>query len=151
MDELCEIFGGVELSAQAWESIFTDALSSMTIKLIPPTLDQVLVGSIERSRHPDIKAIFLIGTAQKQFPVPVMGESLLTEQDYQCAANLELANPYEQHLMHRPYLAYIALTRASKQVFLSYPLADEKGAAIVPWSGIEHLTTSFTDLDVQFP
>jgi ATP-dependent helicase/nuclease subunit B len=151
MDELCEIFGGVELSAQAWESIFTDALSSMTIKLIPPTLDQVLVGSIERSRHPDIKAIFLIGAAQKQFPVPVMGESLLTEQDYQCAANLELANPYEKHLMHRPYLAYIALTRASKQVFLSYPLADEKGAAIVPWSGIEHLTTSFTDLDVQFP
>ena len=151
MDELCEIFDGVELSAQAWGSIFTDALSSMTVKLIPPTLDQVLVGSIERSRHPDIKAIFLIGAAQKQFPVPTMGELLLTEQDYQCAANLELANPYEQHLTHRPYLAYIALTRVSKQVFLSYPLADEKGTAIVPWSGIEHLTASFTDLTVQFP
>ena len=152
MDELCGIFDGVELSPATWESIFTDALSSMTVKLIPPTLDQVLVGSIERSRHPDIKAIFLVGAAQKQFPVPVMGEMLLTEQDYQyAAANLELANPYDQHLTHRPYLAYIALTRASKQVFLSYPLADEKGAAIVPWSGIEHLITSFADVEVQYP
>ncbi len=152
MDEVCQVFDSVELSHAAWESIFTDALSSMTVKLIPPTLDQVLVGSIERSRHPDIKAIFLIGAAQKQFPVPVMGEMLLTEQDYQsAAANLELANPYDQTLTHRPYLAYIALTRASKQVSLSYPLADEKGAAIVPWSGIESLTVSFTDVAVQFP
>ena len=152
MDELCAVFDGVELSSVAWESIFTDALSSMTVKLIPPTLDQVLVGSIERSRHPDIKAIFLVGAAQKQFPVPTMGEMLLTEQDYRsAAANLELANPYDQTLTHRPYLAYIALTRASKQVFLSYPLTNEKGAAIVPWSGIEHLTASFSDVAVELP
>jgi ATP-dependent helicase/nuclease subunit B len=152
MDELCGIFGEVELPSDVWASIFTDALSSMTVKLIPPTLDQVLVGSIERSRHPDIKAIFLVGAAQKQFPVPVMGEMLLTEQDYQsAAAGLDLSNPYEQHLTHRPYLTYIAMTRASKQVFISYPLADEKGATIVPWSGIEHLTTAFTDLEVEYP
>ena len=153
MDELCAVFEGVEMPASAWGSIFTDALAAGTIKLIPPTLDQVLVGSIERSRHPDIKAIFLIGATQKQFPVPVMGETLLTEQDYQLAAGgaLELANPYDMSLTHRPYLAYIALTRASKRVALSYPLLDEKGSAVVPWSGIEQLTAMFTDVAVQFP
>jgi ATP-dependent helicase/nuclease subunit B len=153
MDELCEVFEGVEMSASAWGSIFTDALASGTIKLIPPTLDQVLVGSIERSRHPDIKAIFLIGATQKQFPVPVAGETLLTEQDYQLAArgSLELANPYDVSLTHRPYLAYIALTRASRRVYLSYPLLDEKGSAVVPWSGIEPLAAMFTDVAVQFP
>lgn len=151
MDEMCAIFDSVELSYQAWESIFTEALCSMTVKLIPPTLDQVLVGSIERSRHPDIKAVFLVGAVQKQFPVPVMGEMLLSEQDYQSAATLELSNPYEQNLTHRPYLTYIALTRASRQVFVSYPLADDKGNSVVPWSGIEHLSASFTDLAVQFP
>ena len=151
MDELCEIFAGVELSAQVWGSIFTDALSSMTVKLIPPTLDQVLVGSIERSRHPDIKAIFLVGAVQKQFPVPVMGEMLLTEQDYQSAAELELANPYLQNLTHRPYLTYIALTRASRQVSISYPLNDEKGTAIVPWSGVDQLAAWFSDVEIQHP
>lgn len=151
MDEVCKIFDRVELSAQAWESIFTDTVSSITVKLIPPSLDQVLVGSIERSRHPDIKAVFLIGAIQKQFPIPTMGEALLTERDYQSAVSLELANPYEQHLSQRPYLAYIALTRASKQVFLSYPLTDEKGSAIVPWSGIEQLTEMFTDITILYP
>ncbi|MDH4201875.1 MAG: exodeoxyribonuclease V subunit gamma [Phycisphaerae bacterium] len=153
MDELCAVFEGIEMPVSAWGSIFTGALASETIKLIPPTLDQVLVGSIERSRHPDIKAIFLIGATQKQFPVPVAGETLLTEQDYQLAASgsLELANPYDVSLTHRPYLAYIALTRASKRVYLSYPLLDEKGSAVVPWSGIEQLTAMFTDVAVRFP
>jgi ATP-dependent helicase/nuclease subunit B len=153
MDELCAVFEGIEMPVSAWGSIFTGALASETIKLIPPTLDQVLVGSIERSRHPDIKAIFLIGATQKQFPVPVAGETLLTEQDYQLAAggSLELANPYDVSLTHRPYLAYIALTRASKRVYLSYPLLDEKGSAVVPWSGIEPLTAMFTDVEVRFP
>ena len=62
-----------KMAAGVWSTIFSEALSGLTIKLIPPTLDQVLVGSIERSRHPDIRAIFLIGATQKQFPVPVTG------------------------------------------------------------------------------
>jgi len=153
MDELCRVFTDTQLPAAAWGSIFTDAMAAGTIKLIPPTLDQVLVGSIERSRHPDIKVIFLIGATQKLFPVPVTGETLLTEQDYQLAASgsLELVNPYDVSLTHRPYLAYIALTRASRRVFLSYPLLDEKGSAVVPWSGIEQLTAMFTDVGVAFP
>ncbi|MHC5083395.1 MAG: PD-(D/E)XK nuclease family protein, partial [Planctomycetota bacterium] len=138
-EEMCRIFEDTTLAADAWGAIFVDALSTLTIKLIPPTLDQVLVGSIERSRHPDVKAIFLIGATQKQFPIPTSGQLLLSEQDYQHALDmqLELNNPYEQQLTHRQYLAYIALTRASKAVYLSYPMLDEKGSSIVPWSGLE--------------
>lgn len=153
LDEMCDVFSDTVLSAAAWGAIFLDALSSLTIKLIPPTLDQVLVGSIERSRHPDVKAVFLLGVTQKQFPIPVGGEALLTEQEYQLAqdAQLELANPYDQQLTHRPYLAYIALTRASRKMVLSYPLLDEKGAAIVPWSGVEQLCAMFADLEIHYP
>ncbi len=153
MDELCGVFGDTTLSADAWGSIFIEALSNVTVKLIPPTLDQVLVGSIERSRHPDVQAIFLGGAVQKQFPVPVMGETLLTDQDYQAAqaAQMELANPYGRQLMHRPYLSYIALTRASSRLFISYPLMDEKGASVVPWSGIEQLDAMFADAAVAYP
>ncbi|MHC5161988.1 MAG: PD-(D/E)XK nuclease family protein [Planctomycetota bacterium] len=149
-DEMAAIFDGVEMAPQAWMSILSDVLSSAAIKLIPPSLDQVLVGSIERSRHPDIKAVFLIGVAQKQFPVPTMSEKLLTEQDYQSAADLKLANPYDQHLTHRPYLSYIALTRASHRLYLSYPLTDEKGGQVVRWSGIDRLAALFTDVAVEF-
>lgn len=153
LDEMNGVFGQTVLPADGWSSIFIDVLSGITIKLIPPTLDQVLVGSIERSRHPDVQAVFLAGATQKLFPVPVMGQTLLTEQDYQLTeqAQMELVNPYEQQLRHRPYLSYIALTRARRQVFISYPLLNEKGSSVVPWSGLERLTALFTDLRIEYP
>ena len=152
-DEMGVIFTGQALPAASWAAILTDAISSLTIKLIPPTLDQVLIGAIERSRHPDVKAIFLMGATQKQFPVPLSQDNLLTEQEYQLVAvgEMELANPYQQQLAGRQYLAYIALTRASHRLYLTYPVLDEKGAGVVPWSGIEPLTAMFADLQPEHP
>jgi ATP-dependent helicase/nuclease subunit B len=153
LEEMCSVFSDTALSAEAWEAIFIEALSNVAIKLIPPTLDQVLVGSIERSRHPDVQAIILVGATQKQFPVPVMGETMLSEQDYRLAqdAQMELANPYQQQLTHRPYLSYIALTRASRQLFISYPLLDEKGGSVVPGLAIEQLGAMFADVAIEYP
>ncbi len=153
LDELAAIFADQTLPAESWASIVSDAMSTLTIKLIPPTLDQVLVGSIERSRHPDVKAIFLVGATQKQFPIPLSQENLLTEQDYQLAiaGEMELANPYQTQLAHRQYLTYIALTRPSQKLYISHPMLDEKGASIIPWSGIEQLQAMFTDLEIVYP
>ena len=153
LDELCMIFADQTLGAESWSSILSDAMSTLTIKLIPPTLDQVLIGSIERSRHPDVKAIFLVGATQKQFPIPLSQENLLTEQDYQLAidSEMELANPYQTQLAHRQYLTYIALTRPSQRLYISHPMLDEKGASIVPWSGIEQLQAMFADLEIVYP
>jgi ATP-dependent helicase/nuclease subunit B len=150
-DQMHTVFADRAMGPQAWASILTDALGTLTVKLIPPTLDQVLVGSIERSRHPDVQAIFLMGAVQKQFPVPVASESLLTDKDYDAAAGLELSSPARTELTARPYLAYIALTRASRKMVLTYPMLDEKGAAVVPWSGIDALKKSFADLEVVHP
>ncbi len=147
------VFGGRKMPTAVWSSIFSDALSTLTIKLIPPTLDQVLVGSIERSRHPDIKAIFLVGATQKQFPVPIPQEDLLGEEDYRLAESfeLELNDPCRTQMVNRQYLTYIALTRAAQKLFISYPMLDEKGTPIVPWSGIEQLLAAFDDIELSYP
>ena len=84
-DEFAEVFGGQEETAEDYFAIISSAFSQMTLAFIPPTLDQVLVGSIERSRHPDLKAVFLIGATQKEFPVPVSFERILTDEDRKAA------------------------------------------------------------------
>ncbi|GAG04481.1 unnamed protein product, partial [marine sediment metagenome] len=70
-DELVEVFADEQMSCDDLISIIDSAFSQLTLAFIPPSLDQVLVGAIERSRHPDLKAVFLIGATQKQFPAPV--------------------------------------------------------------------------------
>jgi len=58
-DELIEVFAGQTMTAEDFFAIINTAFSQLTLAFIPPKLDQVLVGSIERSRHPDLKAVFL--------------------------------------------------------------------------------------------
>ncbi len=147
-DELCEVFAGHELFFEDYIAILNSAFSQLTLAFIPPTLDQVLVGSIERSRHPDLKAVFLIGTTQRQFPVPVSFDSILTEDDRNAAESAEfsLAATASQRLAERQYLAYIAFTRPCQFLCITYPVIDEKGSAVHRSQFIADVETLFENL-----
>jgi ATP-dependent helicase/nuclease subunit B len=147
-DELIEVFAGQTMTAEDYLAILHSAFSQMTLAFIPPALDQVLVGSIERSRHPDLRAVFLIGTTQKQFPVPLASDSILTDEDRIAAesADFTLAAASSMTLAERQYLAYIAFTRPSEYLWVTYPSLDEKGAAVVRSQLIGDLESLFGDL-----
>jgi ATP-dependent helicase/nuclease subunit B len=150
-DELVEVFAGQELTCEDYVAILDSAFSQLALAFIPPTLDQVLVGSIERSRHPDLKAVFLVGATQRQFPVPVSFDSILSEDDRNAAesADFPLAATASQMLAERQYLAYIAFTRTSQFLYVTYPSTDDKGGAMVRSQYIDHLESLFENLKEQ--
>ena len=150
-DELIEVFAGQTMTSEDYLAILHSAFSQMTLAFIPPALDQVLVGSIERSRHPDLRAVFLIGATQTQFPVPVSSDSILTDEDRVAAesADFTLAATSSRTLAERQYLAYIAFTRPSEFLWVIYPSVDEKGTAVVRSQFIGDLESLFENLNEE--
>ncbi len=150
-DELAEVFTGRTMTAEDFFEIINSAFSQLTLAFIPPTLDQVLVGSIERSRHPDLKAVFLIGATQRQFPVPLPSDTILTEDDRISAesAGFQLAPALSQTLADRWYLAYIAFTRPSELLCITYPSVDDKGGAVPRSQFIDSLESLFENLNEE--
>jgi ATP-dependent helicase/nuclease subunit B len=151
-DALVEIFERQEMTAQDYFGLLASAFSQMTLAFIPPKLDQVLVGSIERSRHPNLKAIFLLGATQKQFPIPLANSGVLTDEDRDAAetAEFHIAPSSTQSLTDRQYLAYIAFTRPSQFMCISYPCLDEKGSPIMRSHFIDELQSLFDDLREEY-
>ena len=147
-DELVEVFTGQTMAAADFFAIINSAFSQLTLAFIPPTLDQVLVGSIERSRHPDLKAVFLMGATQRQFPVPISSSGILTDDDRSAAesADFPLGPATKQRLAERQYLAYIAFTRPSEFLCVTYPAVDEKGGAVPRSQFVANLESLFEDL-----
>ena len=147
-DELVEVFAGEAMKADDYLAILHSAFSQLTLAFIPPALDQVLVGSIERSRHPDLRAVFLIGATQKQFPSPVASDSILTDEDRMAAesADFPLAATLSRTLAEHQYLAYIAFTRPSEFLWVTYPSVDDKGAAVPRSQFIGDLESLFENL-----
>src|SRR6185295_16443234 len=104
-----------------WLPILEAGLGNLSVGVIPPALDQVLIGAIDRSRNPDIKLALVLGMNETVFPAPPQRTVLLSELD---RAELEkrnvvlTANMREQIGRER-YHAYIACTRARARVVLA--------------------------------
>jgi ATP-dependent helicase/nuclease subunit B len=134
LEELHTVLGDTPLTAADAARIVGGALGDRTLGLAPPTLDQVLVSSIERSRHPDIRHAWLIGFNEGAFPRPPAEDRLLSREDRAdlAAAGLTALAPQRDEAFGERLLAYIACTRPSASLTLSYARTDAAGEPRLP-------------------
>ncbi len=99
---------------------------------IPPSLDQVFVADLQHSRTPNVKACFVLGCNEGVFPSKVAEDSIFNENERTALelAGYVLAPGLRKRQFAEQYLLYIALTRASEKLYLSYALADQSGRAL---------------------
>lgn len=140
-----EILGDQVVSVEEYSSIVLAGLEDLRIGLIPPAVDQVLVGSLERSRQPDPKATFLLGAFQGAFPRRHEDDAVFSdrERDKISGAGLEIDVSSRQKQLFEKYLCYIALTRPSHRLWISYPLGDSEGRTLSPSSVVLEIKRLF--------
>ncbi|HHZ16070.1 MAG TPA: helicase-exonuclease AddAB subunit AddB [Clostridia bacterium] len=145
LDSLVEVLGNQALSLAEFSEVITGGLETLELGLIPPGLDQVLVGSVDRSRHPDIKAVLILGVNDGVFPARLAETSLFSdeEKEYFQQRQLRLAPTTEKKLYAEQFLVYRALTTASHYLSLSYAMADAEGKALAPSSLLARLVELF--------
>lgn len=110
------------------------ALSSIRARLIPPTLNQVTVGSVDRSRTPEVKVAFVMGLNDGEFPRawspdPILGDE---DRDNIVRHGRRLGPDTPRKRMQEHFLAYIALTRAAERLVLTRPMTDDEGRVCDP-------------------
>ncbi|AQQ70303.1 ATP-dependent helicase/deoxyribonuclease subunit B [Limihaloglobus sulfuriphilus] len=127
--QVTDIFGEERLEPDYYASIVGDMLKSTSFALVPPCQDQVLIGTVDRSRQPEVKAVFLCGVNQGLFPSPVRAEGLLREDERAdvISQGLEMDDPLSVEMVRRQYLAYIAFTRAKEMLYITFSEQDEQG------------------------
>lgn len=123
LDQVVLALKGSPLDAPGLLAALQSGLEPLTVGLVPPGLDQVLCGAIDRSRHPEVRVAFVLGMGEGLFPPPPNENTLLPDADRLTlrAVGVELAPTAEERLLHEEYLAYIAVTRASERLYISYP------------------------------
>lgn len=151
-DQLVAALGQEEMTLPEYAKVVEAGLQNLKLGLIPPALDQVLVGSIERSRQPELKAAFLLGMNEGVFPARIKEDEIFNdrEREYLAGNRLELAPTSKLGLFHEQYLAYIALTRASEYLWISYPKANEAGKELMPSPVISQVKNMFPELKVEY-
>jgi ATP-dependent helicase/nuclease subunit B len=129
LEEAAEALGDEPLGVAEYADIIEAGLDELSEALPPPALDQVLLGSVERSRHPELRAAFVLGLNDGLFPRLASEDVVLNDADRRLleGAGIEVAPTTEAELFHEPYYFYIAMTRARDRVVASCSRADETG------------------------
>jgi ATP-dependent helicase/nuclease subunit B len=148
LDEMVELTGNEKLSKETWMQMLETGLESMKFALVPPSLDQVLAGTLERSRFTDVKVNFLLGVNDGVIPLKPKDDGLLSEDEREALERngVLLAPSARRKLLDEQFMIYLALTNGSDRLFVSYALADEEGKTQQPSMVIQRMRDLFPDL-----
>ena len=141
----------VALPLREWLPILEAGLSSLSVGVIPPALDQVLIGTIDRSRNPELQLALVLGLNEGLFPAPPTPPVLLTdaERDLLAAHDTRLGLDPRAQIAHERYFAYIACTRSRARLVLTCAAADTDGKPLHPSPILAHVQQLFPGLALE--
>ncbi len=147
-DQVVAVMGEDTFGIERFSNLLQAGLEEYRIGLIPPALDQVLVGNVERSKSHEIKALFVLGVNDGVFPAPMGEEGVLSDRDRNILQDkgVELAGDTRAQAFDEPYLVYKTLTTPSCRLRLSWSIADHEGKALRPSMIISRLQRVFPEI-----
>ena len=139
------------LALRDWLPIVEAGLSSLSIGVIPPALDQVLVGTVDRSRNPELQLALVLGLNEGFFPAPPPAPVLLTDSERAQLAALDtrLGSDPRAQLAHERYFAYIACTRSRARLVLTCAAASADGGPLHPSPIVAHVQQLFPEIPLE--
>lgn len=152
LDQLVEIMGNESMDLDKFFQIIDSGLEGLHFSLVPPSLDQVLIGTMDRSRPTELRCAFILGINDGIIPARPKEDGLLaeSEREFFSSMGLELAPGSRRQLLEEEFLLYSTMTSPREKLYLSYPLADEEGKALLPSILIKQIRTMFPSLEEQW-
>jgi ATP-dependent helicase/nuclease subunit B len=138
------------LPLRDWLPILEAGLANLTVGVIPPVLDEVLVGAVDRARNPDLKLALVLGVNESVFPAAPATSTILTETDRDELGHAVALGPdLRERLAREHYYGYIACTRAREKLAVTFARLDVDGKTLNPSPFIARLQRLFPKLEVE--
>ena len=133
-DQLIELMGDEPATMEDFARIVDAGLEQFELAIAPPTVDQVLVGAVDRTATGDVKAALVLGLNEGVFPRIWHDESILSdaERTELRRRDFDVDPASERMTLDERFWGYIALTRASHHLYLSRVTADDAGRPNAP-------------------
>jgi ATP-dependent helicase/nuclease subunit B len=140
-------FANEVLPLRDWLPILESGLANLTVGAIPPVLDEVLIGAIDRARNPDLKFVLVLGVNETIFPAAPNPPVILTEADRN-ELQVPLGPDLRGQLSRERFYGYLACTRAREKLAVTFSRNDTDGKALNPSPFIAQLQNIFPALEI---
>jgi|GEM_PF-670494 len=130
-DQLVDLLGDELMTMTDFRATLLTALEQLDLAIAPATVDQVLVGQVDRTRPPAVKAAIILGLSNGQFPMRPPPNTIITDGDRRALVEIaEMSPDSRRQGMDEEFLGYFAFTRASAALRVTRPAADDAGRVL---------------------
>jgi len=145
LDQLVEMMGSEKVAPELFAGMLDTGLEGLKLASVPPAIDQVLVGSLDRTRSGHVRVCYVLGVNDGVMPMRIQEDGLLTEPERErlIADGLAMAPGARRRLLEERFLIYNAFTAPSHHLWISYSLADEEGKSLHPSEMVRHVRSMF--------
>jgi ATP-dependent helicase/nuclease subunit B len=148
-DQNVDILGDQPFRTTQWIRMFDRALETLKLGFVPPAMDQVLIGTLDRTRAGDVKRLFVLGVNEGVLPARIQERGLFSdaEREQLIASDVPMSPGSLRKVLDESFLFYTALATCSERLWVSYCLGNEGGRGLVASAYIQQLKEMFPALE----
>ncbi len=150
-DKLVQLLGEEEVTLSEYGDLLETGFTEVKVGLIPPGVDQIVVGDIERTRLKDIKALFFLGVNEGIVPKSAGSGGILSDMEREMLAehDITLAPTARQTVFTQQFYLYLNLTKPQQKLYLTYHKVNGEGKPVLPSSLIRTIQKIFPTLSIE--
>ncbi len=151
LDEIVMVFGDDFITFDDYMKTLQTGFGNSNLGTIPMAQDQVVVGDVDRSRSHKVRAVFIIGLNDGNFPSVNKAEGFLNDNDRDEVKKygVELAKGTLERIYEDNFNVYKAFTTPEEKLILSYASADAEGKSLRPSTLVSKIKKMFENLIVD--
>ncbi len=127
---LADVCGYERINLMLYRDLLLAALNTVSVKISPPTIDQISVSDLDRGRQMNPKIVFIVGNLEGEFPNNSAPSGLLSSDErlFVKSRGIRLENDGVSRYFYERYLFYVACTRPSYKLYLTIPIKESNDA-----------------------
>ncbi len=133
-DQMVLLLGEEHCSLKEFGEILDTGFVEVKVGLIPPGVDEVVVGDTERTRLKDIKVLFFMGVNEGIIPKAISSGGILSDIERELLINneIELAPTKRQQAFTEQFYIYLNMTKPKDKLYITYHKLNEEGKSANP-------------------
>ncbi len=144
-EQIEELLGDEVMSVQEFALLVDAGFESLSVAMLPVSVDCVTIGDIDRTRLEHIRVLYMLGANEGVIPHISNNNGILSEAERKKLddASVELAPDSTKKTFIQNYYMYLHMTKPSERLLLFYHKFDAEGKSQKPSRILSVITRMF--------
>ncbi|MDR0852036.1 MAG: exodeoxyribonuclease V subunit gamma [Clostridiales Family XIII bacterium] len=149
--QLIEVLGDLPMSMEEYAIVLHAGFSQVRIGILPPAMDQIVVGTMQRTRTGKTKVLFVLGANDGVLPAENADDGVLNEDEKRLLSDRghDIVRSADFMRAEEQLAIYRNLCKPQQFLYMSYAVSDGDGKELRPSLIFERVRRLFPEVPVE--